>query len=121
MNAITDPQPTLATALRSPGGVHPQAAAGITSDAGIGKLIHSLIYMPNWLQVAIILGGATLVLVLWRLDSRNQFDTETGGPETNGKLHVIYRALMVLITLMVIVTLLAVFADTYLITVGKTF
>lgn len=96
-------------------------AAGITSDNGIGKLIHSLIYMPNWLQVTIVLGGAAVVLLLWRLDTRNRPDPETGEPGTNGTLHIIFRILMAVIALMVIVTLLAVLAGTFLITVGQTF
>lgn len=96
-------------------------ATGITPNNGIGKLIHSLVYMPNWLQVTIVLGGAAVVLLLWRLDTRTRTDPETGEPGTNGTLHIIFRILIVVITLMVIVTLLAVLAGTFLITVNQTF
>lgn len=121
MNTMTDPQQTIAAALRNHADMHPQTAAGISSSTGFGKLIHNLIYMPGWLQVIIILGGAAMVLLLWRLDSRDRLNPETGEQETNGTLHIVYLVLIVLLALMVIVTLLAVLAGTYLMTVDQTF
>lgn len=120
MNIMTDPQQSINIALRDTIAAHPKAA-GIAPGTGIGKLIHNLIYMPNWLQVVIILGGAALLLLLWRLDSRDRNNPDTGEPEANGSLHIVYVIVMVLLAVLILVTLFGVLAGTYLMTVNQTF
>lgn len=120
MSIMTHTQQNTGLALRDTIAAHPKAA-GIAPGTGIGKLIHGLIYMPNWLQVVIILGGATLLLLLWRLDSRGRHSPDTGEPEANGPRHIVFTVVMALLAVLILATLFGAFAGTYLMTVNQTF
>ena len=99
------------------------AAQGTAQDGKGGafaRLIHAVIYMPGWLQVLIVMGGAALILVLWASDRRSRLDPDTGREDAGNAPHIVRMLLIAVLVFLVTVTLLGVFGGTYLLTVGQT-